>query len=80
MSLDAYGIRFHGRVWLKNALLTDGMRPNIGWRPFVWTKNADLAEKFGNEAGARHFAERYCRGPFEIVQIPRISGSVDRPA
>jgi hypothetical protein len=67
--LDAYGIRFHGRAWLKFTQIAPLGAESYGWRPFSWTTDVNQAEKWGCEAAAREFAERRCHGPFEIAQI-----------
>lgn len=78
--IDAYGIRFHGRMWLKFSKLAPIGAEAYGWRPYSWTGNLNEAGKWGSEAAARSFAERRCHGPFEIAKIGPDRGSVDRIA
>lgn len=78
--LEAWGIRFHGKMWLRfNKFAALGAEAH-GWRPFVWTANTELAEKWGSEAAARGFAQRRCIGPFEIAKIGPNQRTVDRIA
>lgn len=77
---DAFGIRFHGRTWLKYTKYAQIGAEAYGWRPFSWTGNVDEAEKWGSEDAAREFAERRCRGPFEIAKIRPNQRSETLPA
>lgn len=78
--LDAYGIRFHGKAWLKFSNFAPIGAEAYGWRPYVWTTDVEKAEKWGSEFAARNFAERRCHGPFEIVKMGPNQQFVDRPA
>jgi hypothetical protein len=78
--MDAYGIRFHGKAWLKFSNLAPLGAEAHGWRPYSWTQDVEKAEKWGSEAAARNFAERRCRGPFEIAQIKPNQHSAGLPA
>lgn len=45
--------------------------PANGWRPLVWTKSADRAEKFGSADAARTFAvERLGHAEFSVGVVP----------
>lgn len=78
--LEAWGIRFHGKMWLKFTKFAPMGSEAYGWRRFTWTNNIGLAEKWASEATARAFAERRCIGPFEIAKIGPNQRSVDHPA
>lgn len=78
--LEAWGIRFHGKTWLKYTDPAPIGAEAYGWRPFVWTRDVEKAEKWGSEDAARTFAERRCHGPFEIAKIGPNQRSVDRIA
>lgn len=42
-----------------------------GWRPFIWTKSVERAEKFGSAAAARAFAvERLGHSHFDVALVP----------
>ena len=45
--------------------------PENGWRPFVWTKDISLAEKFNCEQSARSYAAAALRHEkFQVVIAP----------
>ena len=44
--LDAFGIRFHGKVWLKFSNLAPLGAEVHGWRAYSWTTDVEKAEKW----------------------------------
>ncbi|MBZ9706083.1 hypothetical protein LB543_05035 [Mesorhizobium sp. ESP7-2] len=78
--LAAYGIRFHGKMWLKMSKLARIGAEAYGWRPYSWTSKPEDAEKWCSKTAATHFAERHCRGPFEVADFTAKSPGVDQIA
>jgi len=76
----AWGIRFHGKMWLVFGKIAPLGAETHGWRPYIWSKDVEKAERWGSETAARGFAERRLIGPFEIAKIGPNQRSVDHLA
>ncbi len=76
--MKAFAIRFYRRVYVKAA--APAKQPQRGWRPWVWTRSAMDAEKFGS----REAAELFCRGlkgeGFEVYEMNGLGPSRMEPA
>lgn len=74
-----FGIRVHGRRWLKVTQPHKGPTTPIGWRAISWTPDLADAEKWSTRAGAESFIDMLLC-PCEIVDLAAASGLTLDPA
>jgi hypothetical protein len=56
--MKAFAIAFRSGIYLAFHDHVCPEQANSGWRPFVWTKKVEKAEKFLTSGAARNFGER----------------------
>jgi hypothetical protein len=52
-------------------------RVQDGWRPFVWTRDAQRAEKFGSATAAEQFGGGLPNEQWRVVVVPPVGGPSD---
>lgn len=71
--MDCYVISFHGGKRYLRLNYVVGFAPQ-GWRPYIWTRHLEYAEKFDTRKGAEVFATRYLGGSFAVVNVGAACG------
>lgn len=67
-----YGIRFHGKRWLRKSPEHTGPTTKMGWREFTWTVDPGEALLFATRSVAELFGRVNLRGPFEVAEFPNL--------
>lgn len=75
-----YGIRFHGKRWLRKSPEHVGPTVKMGWRGFTWTADPGEALLFSTRSVAELFGRVNLRGPFEVAEFPAFEAPRDLPS